>query len=135
MVQAYPEKSRLEKEEAEIIKQRALEAQKEFEALEQRRDENKRINDKMRKEIKKMEQAVASSSSFIKNLKRKDQQQAALNKAISNFWDTSDVPPEPAPTNIASYPSIESLDEERKEELTEAQYEYYNLKRAVLIEK
>ena len=31
---------------------------------------------------------------------------------------------------------MESLDEERKEELTtEAQYEYYNLKRAVLIEK
>ena len=78
---------------------------------------------------------MASSSSFVKNLKEKDQQQAALNRAISNFWDTSDVPPEPAPTNIASYPSMESLDEERKEELTEAQYEYYNLKRAVLIEK
>ena len=89
----------------------------------------------MREEIKKMEQAVASSSSFIKSLKGEDQQQAALNKAISNFWDTSDVPPESVPTNIASYPSIVSLDEERKEELTEAQYEYYNLKRAVLIEK
>ena len=135
MVQAYLEKSRLEKEEAETIKQRGLKAQKEFEALEQKRDENRRINEKMGEEIKKMEQAVASSSSFIKNLKGKDQQQAALNKAISNFWDTSDVPPEPAPTNIASYPSIESLDEERKEELTEAQYEYYNLKRVVLIEK
>ena len=34
MVQVYLEKSRLEKEEAEIIKQRALKAQKEFEALE-----------------------------------------------------------------------------------------------------
>ena len=45
MVQAYLEKSRLEKEEAEIIKQRALKAQKEFEALEQRRDENRRINE------------------------------------------------------------------------------------------
>ena len=33
IVQAYLEKSRLEKEEAEIIKQRALRAQKEFEAL------------------------------------------------------------------------------------------------------
>ena len=75
------------------------------------------------------------SFSFIKNLKGEDQQQAALNKAISNFWDTLDVPPEPAPTNIASYSSIESLDEGRKEELTEAQYEYYNLKRVVLIEK
>ena len=77
---------------------------------------------------------MASSSSFIENLKGRDQQQAALNKAISNFWDTSDVPPESAPTNIASYPSMECLDEERKEELTDAQYEYYNLKRAVLIE-
>ena len=96
MVQAYLEKSRLEKEEAEIIKQRALEAQKEFEALEQKRDENRMINEKMREEIKKMEQAVASSSSFINNLKKEDQQQASLNKAISNFWDTSDVPPEPA---------------------------------------
>ena len=82
-----------------------------------------------------MEQPVASSSSFIKNLKGKDQQQAALNKAISNVWDTSDVPPEPAPVNIASYPSLESLDEDKKEKLTEAQYEYYNLKRAALIEK
>ena len=82
-----------------------------------------------------MEQAVASSSPFIKNLKGENQQQDALNKAICNFWDISDVPPEPAPTNIASYQSIESLDEERKEQLTEAQYEYYNLKRAVLIEK
>ena len=89
----------------------------------------------MREEIKKMEQAVASSSSFIKGLKGGDQQQTVLNKAISNFWDTSDVPPEPAPTNIASYPSMESLDEERREELTEAQYEYYNLKRAILVEK
>ena len=50
MVQAYLEKSRLEKEEAEIIKQRALKAQKEFEAQQQRRDGNKRINDKMREE-------------------------------------------------------------------------------------
>ena len=110
MVQAYLEKSRLEKEEAEIIKLRTPKAQKEFEALELKRDKN-RINEKMREEIKKMEQAVANSSSFIKNLRREDQQQAALNK--SDFWDTSDVPLEPAPTNIASYPSIESLDEER----------------------
>ena len=107
MVQAYLEKSRLEREEAEIIKQRALKAQKEFEALEQRRDKNRTINEKMREEIKKMEQAVVSSSSFIENLKGRNQQQAALNKAISTFWDTSDVPPEPAPTNIASYPSMD----------------------------
>ena len=70
-----------------------MEAQKEFEALEQKRDENRKINEKMREEIKKMEQAVASSSSFIKNLKGRDQQQVALDKAIGNFWDTSDVPP------------------------------------------
>ena len=77
MVQAYLEKSRLEKEEAEIIKVRALKAKKEFEALEQKRDENRKINDKMREEIKKMEQAVATSSSFIKSLKGLDQQQAS----------------------------------------------------------
>ena len=51
----------------------------------------------MREEIRKKEQAVESSSSFIKNLRGEDWQQAALNKAISNFWDTSDVSPEPAP--------------------------------------
>ena len=68
MIQAYLEKSRLEKEEAEIIRQRALEAQREFKALEQKRDKNRKINEKMREEIKKMEQAVASSSSFIKKI-------------------------------------------------------------------
>ena len=36
MVQAYSEKSKLENEEAEIIKQRALKAQEEFEALERK---------------------------------------------------------------------------------------------------
>ena len=36
MVQAYLEKSKLEKEEVEIIRQRALKAQEEFEALEQK---------------------------------------------------------------------------------------------------
>ena len=53
MVQAYLEKSRLEKEEAEIIRQRALEAQKEFEALEQKKDENRKINEKMREKSKR----------------------------------------------------------------------------------
>ena len=52
-----------------------------------------KINEKMREGIKKMEQAVASSSSFIENLKGRDWQQTDLNKAISNLWDTSDVPP------------------------------------------
>ena len=55
MIQAYLEKSTLEKEEAEIIKQRALKTQKEFEALEWKRDENRRINKGMGEEIFKME--------------------------------------------------------------------------------
>ena len=51
MIQAYLEKSRLEKEEAEIIRQRALEAQKEFEALEQK---GMKIGKSMRKLGKKL---------------------------------------------------------------------------------
>ena len=135
MVQACLEKSNLEKEEAERIRQRALKAQKEFEALEQKRNENREIHDKMREEIKKMDQAVANSSTFIKKMKDKDPQQVALEKAISDFWDTTDVPQEPSPVKIASYLSLESLNEEPKEELTEAEYEYYNQKRTVLVEK
>ena len=135
MVQAYLEKSKLEKEEVEIIRQRALKAQEEFEALEQKRNENREIHDKMKEEIKKMDQAVANSSTFNKRMKIKDPQQIALEKAISDFWDTSDVPQEPSPIKIASYPSLESLNEEPKEELTEAEYEYYNRKRIILVEK
>ena len=41
MVQAYLEKSKLEKEKADRIRQRALKAQKEFEALEQKQNENR----------------------------------------------------------------------------------------------
>ena len=41
MVQACLEKSKLEKEEAEIIRQRALKAQEESEALEQKQNENR----------------------------------------------------------------------------------------------
>ena len=135
MVQACLEKSKLEKEEAEIIRQRALKAQKEFEALEQKRNESREIHHKMREEIKKMDQAVANSSMFMKRMKDKDPQQVALEKAISDFWDTTDVPREPTPVKIASYPSLESLNEQPKEELTEAEYEYYNKKRTVLVEK
>ena len=135
MVQACLEKSKLEKEEVEIIRQRALKAQEEFEALEQKRNENKEIHDKMKEEIKKMDQAVADSSTFIKRMKNKDPQQIALEKAISDFWDTLDVPQELSPVKIASYPSIESLNEEPKEELTEAEHEYYNRKRIILVEK
>ena len=135
MVQAYLEKSKLEKEEVEIIRQRALKVQEEFEALEWKQNENKEIHDKMKEEIEKMDQAVADSSTFIKRMKDKDPQQIALERAISDFWDTSDVPQESSPVKIAPYPSLESLNEEPKEELTEAEHEYYNRKRKILVEK
>ena len=135
MMQAYLEKSKLENEEVEMIKQRALRAPEEFAALEQMRNENKKIHDKMRREIEKMDQAIADSSSFIKKMKSKDPQQVAYEKTISDFWDTSDVPPRSLPVEIASYPSLESLNEEPKKELMEAEYEYYDKKRAKLMEK
>ena len=72
MMQAYLEKSKLENEEVEIIKQRAQRAQEEFAALEQMQNENKKIQDKMRREIEKMDQAIADSSSFIKKMKSRD---------------------------------------------------------------
>ena len=134
-MQAYLEKSKLENKEVEIIKQRALRAQEEFAALEQMRNENKKIQDKMRREIEKMDQAIADSSSFIKEMKSRDPQQVAYEKIISDFWDTSDVPSRSLPVKIASYPSLESLNEEPKKELTEAEYEYYDKKRVKLMEK
>ena len=135
MMQAYLEKSKLEKEEAERIRQRALKTQEEFEALEWKRNENREIHDKMREGIRKMDQALAKSSTFMKKMKNGDSQRAALNTAISNFWDATDVPQETSPVKIASYPSLESLNEELKEELTEAEYEYYTKKRMILVEK
>ena len=75
-----------------------------------------------------MDQAVADSSSFIKRMKSKDSQQIAYEKTISDFWDTSDVPQESLPVKIAPYPSLESLNEEPKDELTEADHEYYDKK-------
>ena len=128
MMQAYLEKSKLENEEIEIVKQRALRAQEEFAALEQMRNENREIHDRMKREIEKMDQAMADSSSFIKKMKSKDPRQVAYEKTISDFWDTSDVPPRSLPVKIASYPSLESLNEEPKKELTEAEYEYYDKK-------
>ena len=135
MVHAYLEKSKLDNEEVEIIKQRALKAQEEFEALEQKRNENKKIHDKMKEEIEKMDQAVTDSSSFIKKMKSKDSQQIAFEKTVSDFWDTSDVPQGSLPLKIAPYPSLESLNEEPKDELTEADHEYYDRKRKILVEK
>ena len=134
MVQAYLEKSKLENEEIEIIKKRALKAQEEFGALERKRNENKELHDKMKEEIKKMNQAVAESSSFIKRMKSKDRQQVTYEKTISDFWDTSDVLQGSLPVKIAPYPSLESLNEEPKDELTEADYKYYK-KRKILVEK
>ena len=135
MMQAYLEKSKLEKEEAERIRQWALKTQEEFEALEWKQNESREIHDKMREGIRKMDQALAKSSTFIKKMKNGDSQRAALNKAISDFWDATDVPQETSPVKIASYPSLESLNEELKEELTEAEYEYYTKKRMILVEK
>ena len=89
----------------------------------------------MKEEIKKMDQAVAESSSFIKRMKSKDPQQITYEKSISDFWDTSDVPQGSLPVKIAPYPSLESLNEESKDELTEANYEYYDKKRKILIGK
>ena len=89
----------------------------------------------MREEIKKMDQAVADSFSFIKRMKSKDPQQIPYEKTISDFWDTSDVPQGSLPVKIASYPSLESLNEEPKNELTESDYEYYDRKRKILVKK
>ena len=135
MKQAYLEKSKLEKEEAERIRQRALKTQEEFEALEWKQNENRAIHDKMREKIRKMDQALAKSSTFIKKMKNENSQRAALNKAISKFWDATDVPQETSPVKIASYLSLESLNEELKEELMEAEYEYYTKKRMILVKK
>ena len=112
-----------------------MKTQEEFEALEWQRNENREINDKIREEIRKMDQALDKSSTFIKKMKNGDSQQVALNRAISDFWDATDVPQETSPVKIASYPSLESLNEELKEELTEAEYEYYTKKRMILVEK
>ena len=89
----------------------------------------------MKEEIEKMDQAVADSSSFIKKMKDKDPQQIAFEKTISDFWDTSDVPQGSLPVKIAPYPSLESLNEEPKDELTETEHEYYDKKRKILVEK
>ena len=135
MVQACIEKSELESQGAELIRLRALKAQREFWELERKRDENRGTTERMKEEIRRMDQAVASSSKFMKELKGEDTQYIAMGQAIADFWDTSDVPQDPISSNIPSYPSLESLDEESKDELTEAQYGYYSLKREIIMEK
>ena len=135
MLQACLEKSDLESQEAELIRFRALKAQKEFWDLERKRDENRKTTEKMQEKIKKMDQAVASSSKLMKELKRADTQYLAMGQAIADFWDTSDVPQDGDATRIPSYPSLESLDQEYKEELSDIQYAYYNAKKEAIMKK
>ena len=130
MLQACLEKSRLESQEAELIRLRALKAQKEFWDLEKKRDEIEK-----QQKIRKMDQSVASSSKLMKELKGADTQYVAMGQAVADFWDTSDVPQDVGATKIPSYPSLESLDQEHKEELTDTQYEYYSTKREIIMEK
>ena len=71
----------------------------------------------------------------MKELKGADTQYIAMGQTKADFWDTSDVPQDQIASNIPSYPCLESLDEEPKEELTEAQYGHYSLKREIIMEK
>ena len=135
MYQACLEKSRLESQEAELIRFRALKAQKEFWDLEKKRDENRKATEKMQEKIRKLEQAVANSSKLMKELKKVDIQYVAMGQAIADFWDTSDVPQDDDDTRIPSYPSLESLDQEYKEELSDIQYAYYSAKGEAIIKK
>ena len=133
MLQACLEKFRLESQEAELIRLRALKAQKEFWDLEKKRDENRRATEKMQEKIRELDQAVASSSKLMKELKGADTQYLAMGQAIADFWDTLDVPQDDGATKIPSYPSLESLDQEYKEELSDIQYAYYSAKREVIM--
>ena len=127
--------ARLESQEAELIRLRALKAQKEFWDLEKKRDENRKATEKMQEKIREMDQAVASSSKLMKELKGADTQYLAMGQAIADFWDTSDVPQDDGATKIPSYPSLENLGQEYKEELSDTQYAYYSAKREVIMEK
>ena len=84
---------------------RVLKAQKEFWDLGEKRDENRRATEKMQEKIRKLDQAVASSSKLMKELKEADTQYVAMGQAIADFWDTSDVPQNDDATKIPSYPS------------------------------
>ena len=135
MLQACLEKSNLGSQEAELIRFRALKAQKEFWDLERKRDENRKTTEKMQDKIRKLNQAVSSSSKLMKELKGVDTQYLAMGQAIADFWDTSDVPQDEDATGIPSYPSLESLDQEYKEELSDIQYAYYSAKREAIMKK
>ena len=51
----------------------------------------------------------------MKELRGADTQYVAMGQATADFWDTSDAQQDPITSNIPSYPSLESLDEEPKE--------------------
>ena len=135
MLQACIEKSKFESQEAELVRLRALKAQKEFWDLEKKRDENRKATEKIQENIRELDQAVASSLKLMKELKSADTQYLAMGQAIADFWDTSDVPQDDGATKIPSYPSLESLDQEYKEELSDIQYAYYSAKREVIMKK
>ena len=103
--------------------------------MEKKRDENRKTIEKMQEKIREMDQAVASSSKLMRELKGADTQYVAMGQAIADFWDTSDVPQDDGATKIPSYPSLESLDQEYKEELSDIQYAYYSAKREVIMKK
>ena len=84
-----------------MIRLRALKAQREFWEIERKRDENRGTTERMKEEIR-MDQAVASSSKFMKELKGRDTQYIAMGQAIADFWDTSDVPQDSISSNIPS---------------------------------
>ena len=89
----------------------------------------------MQEKIRKLDQAVAGSSKLMKELKRADTQYLAMGQAIADFWDTSNVPQDDDATRIPSYPSLEGLDQEYKEELSDIQYAYYSAKREAIMKK
>ena len=71
----------------------------------------------------------------MKELKRADTQYLAMGQAIADLLDTSDVPQDDDVTRIPSYPSLESLDQEHKEEMSDIQYAYYSAKREAIMKK
>ena len=126
MLQAYLEKSNLESQEAELIRFRALRAQKEFWDLERKRDENRKTTEKL--------QEKSSCCKFLKAHEGIKKGRHPI-LAIADFWDTSDVPQDHDANKIPSYPSLECLDQEYKEELSDIQYAYYNAKREAIMKK
>ena len=71
----------------------------------------------------------------MKELRKADTQYVAMGQAIADFWDTSDVPQDEDATRIPSCPSLESLDQEHKEELSDVQYAYYSAKKEAIMNK